>query len=354
MRWNQCCVRNSILYAYPRPLIDNSDINIEGYSIYRRDRNRQGGGVAIYINDQFAINRRSDLESVNIEMLWVEIKHNNKRILVGVCYRPPGQSDDDVSCFLDVIQNTFDSIFAQQFDFICLLGDFNDRCTTWHGEHISNDLGHSFYQLVEENRLTQTITEPTRYTDNSAYLLDLIITDSPLHILDAGVRAPLTNLDHCTVYCKTIFKLSHPKSYKRQVWDYKFANIDALDNAISLAPFDTILDESNTLHDAVSCITDLFITTCKEHIPNKTVTIRPKNKKWLTNDVRRAFRRRDRLFKRQKLSQRADHRLQYELARREANRLKRQAIRRYQNHILSTLYDKNTSQKKCTHCLKPS
>jgi hypothetical protein len=68
------------------PLIDNSDINIEGYSIYRRDINRQGGGVAIYINDQFAINRRYDLKSVNIEMLWVEIKHNNKRILVGVCY----------------------------------------------------------------------------------------------------------------------------------------------------------------------------------------------------------------------------------------------------------------------------
>jgi hypothetical protein len=243
------------------------------------------------------------------------------------------------------MQTSLDNILAEQFDCIFLLGDFNDRCRTWHGDHASTDLGLRFYQLIEGYRLTQIITDPTRYTDDNAHLLDLIITDSPLQVLDSGTRAPLSKLDHCIVYCKLNLKISHPRSYQRQVWDYKFANVIELDQAIRAAPFDSLLHESASLNDAVTRVTDLFISTCKEHIPNKTVTIRPKNKKWLTNDVRRAFRRRDRLFKRQKLSQRADHRVQYEIARREANRVKRLAIRRYQIHILSTLSNKQTSQK---------
>ena len=41
--------------------IDNSDVDIGGFSIYRNDRNRFGGGVAIYIRDHFPVKLRHDL-----------------------------------------------------------------------------------------------------------------------------------------------------------------------------------------------------------------------------------------------------------------------------------------------------
>jgi hypothetical protein len=97
------------------PQIDDSEIHIDGYTSYRRDRNRQGGGVAIYITNLLVTNRRRDLESDTAEMIWVEFLHNSKKIIVGVCYRPPGQSADNVSDFLDDMQTSLDGILAQHF-----------------------------------------------------------------------------------------------------------------------------------------------------------------------------------------------------------------------------------------------
>ena len=45
--------------------IDNFEVNIPGFSLYRNDRNRHGGGVAFYV--------RADLSMPDIERLWVEV-----------------------------------------------------------------------------------------------------------------------------------------------------------------------------------------------------------------------------------------------------------------------------------------
>ena len=62
--------------------LDNSvtdeNIDIEGYSVLRKDRNRFGGGCAIYIDNNITFKRREDLdddlESVSIELLFPYIK----------------------------------------------------------------------------------------------------------------------------------------------------------------------------------------------------------------------------------------------------------------------------------------
>ena len=68
------------------------------------------------------------------------------------------------------------------------------------------------------NDLTQFINEPTRYSTNGAYMLDLICVDRDNYVKYSEVQPSLLNLDHCTVYCKLNLKVSKPK---RQVWDYK-------------------------------------------------------------------------------------------------------------------------------------
>ena len=72
---------------------------------------------------------------------------------------------------------------------------------------------------------------------NQPSILDLIITDSPHLLLDSGVSPPIANLDHCTIFCKLNAQTYRVKSYKRTVWDYKTANIDALNNAMNAAPW---------------------------------------------------------------------------------------------------------------------
>lgn len=51
----------------------DSEIIIPGYSIVRRDRNREGGGVCLFIRNNLTFNNRIDLYIDDLEALWIEI-----------------------------------------------------------------------------------------------------------------------------------------------------------------------------------------------------------------------------------------------------------------------------------------
>ena len=64
----------AISETYLDSSIDNNQINLTGfYPPLRRDRNRYGGGVALYISKNLHFTYRSDLESTHIVILWAEI-----------------------------------------------------------------------------------------------------------------------------------------------------------------------------------------------------------------------------------------------------------------------------------------
>ena len=49
--------------------VSESHFDLHGYSIFRRDRNRTGGGVAVYVNSDIPVKRRLDLETPDIELI---------------------------------------------------------------------------------------------------------------------------------------------------------------------------------------------------------------------------------------------------------------------------------------------
>ena len=70
--------------------ISDRVLEIEGYSFERLDRNRNGGGVAIYCRNTFECSKRDDIPISTLEMICVEIKPPKaKPYLVLSWYRPP-------------------------------------------------------------------------------------------------------------------------------------------------------------------------------------------------------------------------------------------------------------------------
>ena len=70
------------------------EIEVSGYVVQRKDRERSGGGVCMYIRSNLAFNPRSELSTDQLENLWVEIiLPKTKPVLVRVCYRPHHQND---------------------------------------------------------------------------------------------------------------------------------------------------------------------------------------------------------------------------------------------------------------------
>ena len=71
-------------------LIENRLVEIPGYDIVRRDRNRHGGGVAIYIRNNLVYINRNDIMPDILEAICIEVKKPRmKPLLVCSWYRAP-------------------------------------------------------------------------------------------------------------------------------------------------------------------------------------------------------------------------------------------------------------------------
>ena len=74
-------------------LVPDNEIRISGYNIIRKDRNRNGGGVLMYIHESITFLERSDLCPDSLEMICVEImKPHDGSFLVSSLYRPPNSN----------------------------------------------------------------------------------------------------------------------------------------------------------------------------------------------------------------------------------------------------------------------
>ena len=157
-----------------------------------RDRNREGGGVCIFITNDIAFNRRDDLCNDDIEFLAVDILlPKSKPILVSVPYRPPKEKH-----FYEKLEDLFvkSPVFTQQESYI--LGDFN---TDFLAKK-KTGLKCSFDNFLRIFDLKQLIREPTRITDTSKTCIDMICTSDPDTITQSGVL-PCTMSDHNVIFC---------------------------------------------------------------------------------------------------------------------------------------------------------
>ena len=101
--------------------ISDSEINLPDYSIVRRDRNRHGGGVAMYIRNSLTFIRRNDLETDDVEAIWIEMKCKQRQpVIIGSIYRPPSSSID----FIDKLGDIIDRVSCECKETI-VTGDFN-------------------------------------------------------------------------------------------------------------------------------------------------------------------------------------------------------------------------------------
>ena len=69
--------------------IDDAELAIDGYCIFRADRNRRGGGVLMYCHHSL-LPRRVDISVTPIEALFIKIAPVfDHHLLIGCVYRPP-------------------------------------------------------------------------------------------------------------------------------------------------------------------------------------------------------------------------------------------------------------------------
>ena len=100
----------------------NQQFKINGYKMLRKDRDRFGGGLMFYVNEQIP-SKVLSLESIpmDTELILLEFTVKIQRWLCVGIYRPPPQNE---KYFIDHLSKTLGQ-FSCQYDKNMLIGDFN-------------------------------------------------------------------------------------------------------------------------------------------------------------------------------------------------------------------------------------
>lgn len=170
--------------------VNDAEIEIENYCLIRNDRNRRGGGVCIYLRSDICFKPREDLHDEQIEAIWINVLPKTKPILVGVCYRPPDQTN-----FYELL----DDVCSKCLDFlnseIILLGDFNTDVTR---DELS--MTKALRNFCSSIGLHQLIKEPTRVCISTQTTIDLVLVSDKLRIANSGVIHYGLS-DHAMIFC---------------------------------------------------------------------------------------------------------------------------------------------------------
>ena len=115
--------------------IDTQELEIPNYKLYRKDWNRFGGGVAVFVRD--TVDHKILLtDSMNkVESIWLEIKLPSTRpLIISYVYRPPDNEAffEDFPAILDDVTNMYNSRIPLE---ITCMGDLKADYLTPSSSH---------------------------------------------------------------------------------------------------------------------------------------------------------------------------------------------------------------------------
>ena len=249
----------------------HNQFKISGFSQpYRLDRNRNGGGVMIFVREELPSKKLLKHTFPNdIEALVVEINLRKTKFLLLGGYRPPSQSQN---YFFDSITNALD-VYAGIYDKFLLAGDFNLEST----ESIIDD-------FMYENNLECIVKDMTCFKNpDNPSSIDLFLTN--FSNCYQNTTAICTGLSDFHKMIVTVQKYTFVKA-KPRVIHYRcykdFDNFSFRGELRARISFTANYDEFDKV----------YLQILNKHAPIKSKTVRANHAPYMSKVLRKAIMRR--------------------------------------------------------------
>ena len=254
---------------------------IKGYKIFRKDRtSKRGGGVCFYCKQHLnpkLIKIPHTLEQP--EVLFIEMQGLNSKIALGVVYKAPKIPYGTVATLHEALADVL-----CHYDNTFVFGDFNiDMLDT-------ESCAAKFFtnNIIEPFDFKQVVTEPTRVTDTSAKLLDLILVSNPNCVKMVGTADLPGISDHSMVFLACSIKKPKYKPKTILIRDYSKFNYDSFRSDASQALWENVYAEDTlSVEDKVTIFNNITHQLFDKHAPYKQITFSKfgRKPKWLTEDI---------------------------------------------------------------------
>jgi len=142
------------------------------------------------------------------------------------------------------------------------------------------------------------VCDPTRITEHSSNILDLFFTNNSSLINTTEVIPGIS--DHEAVYVEASLRPHRAQPVKRKAFTYQKANYNDLNKGLrDLYTEMTGLQNAPT-HTLWSLFKNSLVSLMERHIPTKVIKEDHKKKPWINKTLKRAMRRRSKLYTRMK------------------------------------------------------
>ena len=202
--------------------------------------------------------------------------------------------------------------------------------------HSDSELKNDLHSLLIDLNLFQLISTPTR----GNHILDLLITNSPIHYYDSGTLPSPSNFDHDFIYGNSQYSYSSSSSFTRRIWKYDHGDYASMNNHLTNNITITPNSDPNIL---TSTLTHEIKQCMNQYIPNNLVTIKTKDKPWYTSTVKKLHKQVRKLHALKNITNNPIHIQQFKTKRQEA----KEALRTAKNNYYSTISD-NLLSPDCT------
>ena len=228
---------------------DPSLFSLDGYhNMFYKSRinNVQGGGVGLYVSNQFKAVKLTDISifiDKVIETVFVEIEiSKSKKIVVGSIYRPNSSyinltSAQQLDQFNESISNIINNLAGKTF---YIYGDFNIDLLKIEQHKPSADFLNSIFSLG----CLQRMTLPTRCIHNSATLIDHIVTNDILPSYTCGAFVNRIS-DHFPIITFVDSEKQEQKNSFFYSRDFSEVNVTKFKETLNLTDWHTVLDDED-------------------------------------------------------------------------------------------------------------
>jgi hypothetical protein len=229
---------------------------------------------------------------------------------------------------------------------IIITGDFNFN-------YLNLPTARHIHSLCRQFGLTQIITEPTHITENSQSLIDLFLVSNKESVIKAGAADPFLDQTvryHCPIY--SIFKFVKPKklNFKRKIWKYNHGDYDLLRRKVNNINWHDIINDD--IDNYALNFSNTIIELTSKCVPNKTVTIKPDEPPWITNEIKKNIRARKRAYRKAKSSNHPNHWHKFKKLRNKTISLIRKSRQQHYDNLKNKLKSKDISPKDWWKILK--
>lgn len=281
--------------------VSDGEIFHPGYDVYRKDRDRNGGGVFVAIKNCFISSGMPEFDS-DCETVWARIQvFGCRTLIVGSYYRPPNSTIDALSGLEDSLGRISSKYPAAN---IVLGGDFNMPGIDWETKSVirnpqyGNGMSQKLIDICNDFSLDQVVRIPTRLNN----ILDLILTTNPNLFRNISTINGIS--DHDIVTTDLDMKVPMNKKKARTVYIYKRANIGAIKKELDEFNINLFGEDFNlrSVNENWNMFKLIVLDSMNRFIPTKKLSTR-NNLPWMTRHIHRLIRKKQRLYNKAKKTQ---------------------------------------------------